>query len=165
MDRMHLRSQYWDKVTCVFVDSILGMQSTSHHVLIVHPVKKIKIQMSAVHFHSVSCFVNETKKANFYGIYVVTKIIPITYMYTYTTFLILSYTALNKHDSCMHAYTTSSSGWNKLWPTEQKPGVTGYFEPKEIWHPHRLFSRKMGTPSGNLPPPVCSILGTPCPLS
>ena len=32
-------------------------------------------------------------------------------------------------------------------------GVTGYFAPQEIWHPHSISPRKMGTPSGNLAPP------------
>ena len=34
------------------------------------------------------------------------------------------------------------------------PVVTGYFAPQEIWHPHAVFPRKMGTPSGNLAPPI-----------
>ena len=33
-------------------------------------------------------------------------------------------------------------------------GVTGYFAPQEVWHPHAIFPRKIGTPSGNLAPPV-----------
>ena len=35
-----------------------------------------------------------------------------------------------------------------------KYGVTGYFAPQEIWHPHTSFPRKIGTPSGNLTPPT-----------
>ena len=34
-------------------------------------------------------------------------------------------------------------------------GVTGYFAPQEVWHPHAIFPRKIGTlSSGNLAPPV-----------
>ena len=56
-------------------------------------------------------------------------------------------------------------------------GVTGYFAPQEIWHPHSISPRKMGTPSGNLAPPNVVVFFaslhayypriscTPCPLS
>ena len=33
-------------------------------------------------------------------------------------------------------------------------GVTGYFAPQEIWHPHSIFPRKIGTPLGNQAPPI-----------
>ena len=38
-------------------------------------------------------------------------------------------------------------------PDFGESGVTGYFALQEIWHPHSIFPRKMGTLSGNLAPP------------
>ena len=45
--------------------------------------------------------------------------------------------------------------------------VTGYFAPQEMWHPHTIFPRKIGTPSGNLTPPQAyypRISCTPLPI-
>ena len=61
--------------------------------------------------------------------------------------------------------------------SRRPPGVTEYFAPQEIWHPHAIFPRKMGTPSEILAPPIVvvfyvplhayypRILCTPCLLS